>query len=395
MTMRHKKNTGRYDYGEPSGLSLKGTLKMNSSVKLGRLYSVPVGLHWSWFLIFILLSWSLANGIFAIQFPNQQPSLHWGLGVITALLLFASVLAHEFGHAVISIRNRIPVQQITLFIFGGVAQISREPQSPGVEFRIAIAGPLVSLFLALTFGVTAWVADSVPVLSSVARWLAEINLSLVLFNMIPSFPLDGGRVLRSAIWAWNHNYKKATRAATLIGQGISYVFIVAGIFFISRGALSNGIWLAFIGWFLHNTAVASRRYAEEHGLLADVRAHQVMDRRIAEIPADLTVCDLVTGKVMLGGKRSFIVTGERHPLGMVTMQEIYALPRKQWEYTPVRNVMVPWERLVQVSPTSALSSVLQTMVSANVRKVPVVYDNRVEGILSQDQIHQFFQDGRS
>ena len=184
---------------------------MNSNVKLGRLYGVPVGLHWSWFLIFILLSWSLANGVYAPQFPTQSPALHWGLGVTTSVLLFASVLAHEFGHALVSIRNGIPVERITLFIFGGVAQISQEPQSPGVEFRIAIAGPLVSLALAIIFGLFWLVASSVPVLVTGARWLAEINLTLVVFNMIPAFPLDGGRVLRSVMWAWKKDYLKATR----------------------------------------------------------------------------------------------------------------------------------------------------------------------------------------
>lgn len=367
---------------------------MNSHVKLGRLYGVPVGLHWSWFLIFILLSWSLAIGVYAPQFPNQGPALHWGLGVITSMLLFASVLAHEFGHALVSIRNNIPVERITLFIFGGVAQIAQEPQSPGVEFRISIAGPLVSLALAAVFGLVWLAAGSVPILATGARWLAEINLTLVLFNIIPAFPLDGGRVLRSIVWAWKKDYLKATRIATLVGQGISYLFIITGIFFISSGNFSNGTWLAFIGWFLHNAAQASRQYAENHPILADVRANQVMDRRIGEIPADLSVCDLVTTRVIRSGKRSFVVSNGHRPLGMITIREIAHLPRDAWEVTRVRDVMVPWDRMAQITPNTTLSAALQSIDLTEGRLAPVMFENRVEGIVSRDMIMRHLRQQR-
>lgn len=359
---------------------------MNSNVKLGRLYGVPVGLHWSWFLIFILLSWSLANGVYAQQFPNQSAALHWGLGVTTSLLLFASVLAHEFGHALVSIRNYIPVERITLFIFGGVAQISQEPQSPGVEFRIAIAGPLVSLALAVIFGIMWLAVGSVPVLAAGARWLAEINLTLLVFNIIPAFPLDGGRILRSVMWAWKKDYLQATRMATTIGQGISFLFILTGIFFISRGNFSNGTWLAFIGWFLHNAAQASRQYAESHPMLADVRANQVMDRRIGEVPADLSVCDLMTTRVIRSGKRLFIVSNGQRPLGMLTVRDVIALPRDQWETTRVRDLMVPWERMAHITPSTTLNAALQSIELKESRLAPVMIENHVEGIVSRDMI---------
>ncbi len=362
---------------------------MNASVKLGRLYGIPVGLHWSWFLVFALMSWSLASSVYAAQFPGQPAALHWGLATITTLLLFLSVLAHEFGHAIVSIRNGIPVRQITLFIFGGVAQIAQEPQRAGVEFRIAIAGPLVSVALAGAFAAAAWLAGDVNVLATPARWLAEINLSLVLFNMIPSFPLDGGRVFRAIVWALTHSYQKATRIATVTGQGIAMLFVAGGIFLMIRGQADNGLWFAFIGWFLNNAAVGARQYAQQHSLLADVRAGQVMDRRVAEVPGDLTVCELITENVFQNGKRTFIVPGERHPQGLVTMETIIALPRMKWDHTRVRDVMVPWERLVRVSPHSALSSVLHTMDYADIQQVPVVTENQVEGVLTRDQILRY------
>lgn len=340
-------------------------------------------------MVFALMSWSLAGGVYAAQFPGQPQALHWGLATLTTLLLFLSVLAHEFGHAVVSIRNGIPVRQITLFIFGGVAQIAQEPQRAGAEFRIAIAGPLVSLALAGGFAVAAWLSGGSNLLATPARWLAEINLSLVLFNMIPSFPLDGGRVFRAIVWGLTHSYQKATRIATGAGQGIAMLFVAGGIFMMMRGQVGNGVWFAFIGWFLNNAAAGAREYALQQSLLSDVPASQVMDRRVAEVPGDLTVCELVTETVFQNGKRTFIVPGERHPQGLVTMETIIALPRMKWDHTRVRDVMVPWERLVRVSPHAALSSVLHTMDDADIKQVPVVTENQVEGVLTRDLILRY------
>lgn len=198
---------------------------MENSVKLGRIWGIPVGLHWSMFLVFGLVTWSLAMGYFPDEYPMLSAPVYWLLGLITSVLFFGSILAHEMGHAIVAQRNQVPVRGITLFIFGGVAQLEQEVRSPGAEFRITIAGPLVSLALAGLFGLL-WLLDqSVPYLAAPSIWLARINLLLAAFNMIPGFPLDGGRVLRAIVWKWTGSLIRATRVATFTGQLAAFGFI--------------------------------------------------------------------------------------------------------------------------------------------------------------------------
>lgn len=364
---------------------------MNSNIKLGRIIGIPVGLHWSWFLIFFLVTFSLAQGLFQANSAAVGQVAGLAVAAGTALMLFASVLAHEFGHAVVSIRNGIPVRQITLFIFGGVAQIEQEPDRPGVEFRIAIAGPLVSLGLAAVFAAAAWVSQPLQIFSASARWLAEVNLTLALFNMIPGFPLDGGRVLRSIVWAVKRDFKKATRFATSTGQIIAFGFMGFGIYFISTGGFANGMWLMFIGWFLHNAASVSKQQVETMEPLREIRAVQVMDRQISQIPSYLTIDHLVNDQIVNGGQRSFLVEGSSGPLGLITIRDIVSIPRPQWPTTPVSAVMVPWDRLVHVTPDTALLSVLQAMDLTKTGLVPVVESGRVEGMLTREQIVHYLK----
>lgn len=364
---------------------------MDSNVKLGRILGVPIGLHWSWFLIFVTVTWSLSQGVFASQYPGLSQITYWSLGTMTSSLLFASVLAHEFGHAVVSIRNNIPVTRITLFVFGGLAQIAEEPKSPWVEFRIAIAGPLVSMALALLFGGFYLLSRSVPILAGVGQWLAEVNFTLALFNMLPGFPLDGGRVLRSILWAVSKSYQKATRWATVTGQVIALGFAVLGVGIISRGNFSNGIWLMFIGWFLNNAAISHREQMETDQILDNVRVTQVMDRRLAEIPASLTLCELVGEKIVQDGQRSFLVSENHQPIGLVTIRDIISIPRLEWSRTNVSQIMIPWDRLVQVSPHAAVANVLHTMELANLSNIPVVENNQVEGLLTRDHILHYLR----
>lgn len=230
---------------------------MEASIKLGRIKNIPIGLHWSLLLVFGLLTWSLARGYFPEEYPSLPASAHWFLAVLTSLFFFGSVLLHELGHALVALRNHIPVRQITLFIFGGVAQLEQETRSPGAEFRIAIAGPLVSLGLAGLFGGLYLLDQHIPYLAAPSYWLARINLLLALFNLIPGFPLDGGRVLRAIIWHFTGSMHRATQAASVTGQLVAFGFIGWGIYTIFTGSFFNGLWLAFIGWFLQNAAAAS------------------------------------------------------------------------------------------------------------------------------------------
>ena len=230
---------------------------MDANVKLGRFLNIPIGLNKSWFLIFAFLTWSLAVGYFPEATTSYSTVVFWVLAVISSILFFGSVLAHELGHSVIAIRNSIPVRSITLFIFGGVAQIEKEPETPGAEFRIAIAGPITSLILALSFWTISELGSSVPFLAAPSLWLARTNFILAIFNMIPGFPLDGGRVLRALVWKLSDNMVMATKVASIGGRVVAFSFIGLGVLSLFSGNFSNGLWLGMIGLFLNNAAASS------------------------------------------------------------------------------------------------------------------------------------------
>jgi len=251
---------------------------MAANVKLGRIFGIPLELHPSWFLIFGLVTWSLAIGYFPVEYPTLPMVAYWMLGAATSLLFFGSVLIHELGHSVVALRNQVPVRRIILFIFGGVAQIGREPPDAGTEFRIAIAGPLSSLGLAAGFAGLWWLDQAIPYLDAPSVWLMRINLLLAFFNLIPGFPLDGGRILRAVIWHFTGNFYRATQVAVFTGQLAAFGFISLGILIILTGYWLNGLWLVFIGWFLQNAAAASYAQTSLQESLRDVTVAQAMTR---------------------------------------------------------------------------------------------------------------------
>ncbi|MBC7076736.1 MAG: site-2 protease family protein [Synergistales bacterium] len=278
---------------------------MEANVRLGRILGIPVGLHTSWFLVFGLVTWSLAAGYFPVEYPALPVVAYWMLGAVTSLLFFASVLIHELGHSVVALRNQIPVHRITLFIFGGVAQISREPSDASTEFRVAIAGPLSSLGLAAGFA-GLWRLDrAIPYLAAPSVWLMRINLLLAFFNLIPGFPLDGGRILRAVIWHFTGNFYRATQVAVFTGQLTAFGFIGLGVFTMLTGNWINGLWLAFIGWFLQNAAAASYAQTNVQQSLRDVTVAQAMTRDCPLVPTHISLQQLVEEHVLAGGRRCF------------------------------------------------------------------------------------------
>ena len=236
---------------------------MKSSVRLGKILGIPIGVNYTWFIVFALVTMSLATGYFPSRYSDWSFAAYLSVGLLTSLLFFGSVLIHELAHSIVALARGIPVKGITLFIFGGVANIGREPDRPMTELLVAIAGPIASLLLAATFGLfwlTGQVIDA-SALAGLGLYLATINLWLALFNLLPGFPLDGGRVFRSAVWAWTDNMNLATRWAARSGRAIAILMIIGGGFMIMKGNWGNGIWLAFIGWFLDNAARQSARQA--------------------------------------------------------------------------------------------------------------------------------------
>jgi len=364
---------------------------MEARVELGRIWGIPIGLHPSWFLIFGLLTWSLAMGYFPEESPALSPAAHLLLGGLTSLLFFGSVLAHELGHSLIALRNSIPVRRITLFIFGGVAQIEKEPSSPGVEFRIAIAGPLASLALAILFETVYLLDQSIPYLAAPSIYLARINFLLAAFNMIPGFPLDGGRVLRALVWRFTGSFHRATKAASSTGQLVALGFVGVGVYTIFNGGLFNGLWLAFIGWFLQNAAASSLAASNMQQSLRGITVGQVMSRECARVPSLLPLSQLVAERVLNGAQRCFFVFDNGHLRGLLTLREITAVPQRKWGFTTAEQIMVPLERLTRVGPDTDLMEALQMMDSANVNQVPVVDEGDVVGTLSREQVLHYIR----
>ena len=293
--------------------------------------------------------------------------------------------------AVIAIRNSIPVRGITLFIFGGIAQIGHEPRSPGAEFRIAIAGPLVSLSLAAIFGAIWLVSRTTPLLAAPGVYLMRINWILALFNMIPGFPLDGGRVLRAVIWRYTNNLRRATRVASFTGQVAAFGFIAYGVYVIFQGNFLNGLWMIFIGWFLQNAAAAAYSQMNLRHSISGIKVSQVMSRECSEVPRLTPINQIVENNVLQGGQRCFFVTDGGTLNGMITLREITKLPRSKWRFTTAEQLMVPFKQLIHVFPDTELMDALQIMDTEKIAQIPVVQDNQLIGTLTREQIIHYLR----
>ncbi len=361
------------------------------NVPLGRILGIPIALDYSWFLIFALLTWMLAGSYYPAEYKNWPPLLYWFMGAATAILLFGSVLLHELGHSVVALRFKVPVRSITLFLFGGVAQIGTEPPSAMAEFFIAIAGPIVSLALAVAFTVVQPLVAAVEPLSGLVKYLAYINFALVLFNLIPGFPLDGGRVFRAVVWAATKDMRRATLIAANSGRFFGFLFIFFGVWNMLNGNFGGGLWIAFIGWFLDNAASQQVHQVMFQGLLAGHTVSQAMSTHCKTVPADLTLQQLVDEHILGGGQRCFLVTREAKTVGMITLHRIKEVPRHDWATTSAAQVMLPLEQLKRTDPDTQLWTALQQMDRDGVNQLPVTRDDHVVGMLSRDGVITFLR----
>ncbi len=369
-------------------------MNRHATIPLGRIFGIPIDLDYSWFLIFVLLTWTLAVGYYPAEFPGWPVIQYWMLGAVTAIMLFASVLLHELGHSVVAMRYRIPVRRITLFIFGGIAQIGAEPPSPSAEFWIAIAGPAVSLTLAVLFGLLRPVTATLPAALAFVTYLAYINGALVLFNLIPGFPLDGGRVFRAIIWGVTRSFQRATVIAGSVGRFIGFLFICLGVWQIFGGNFINGLWIAFIGWFLESAAsaqIAQLQYQALDGLMASRKVADVMNRSYPEIPADLTLQKVVDSHVLGSGHRSFVVTRGDELAGLLTLHRIKEVPRGDWPTTTVLQAMIPAVQVKRIGPEAGLSGALKEMDADGVNQLPVMTDGHVLGMLTREGVIGFLR----
>jgi Zn-dependent protease len=367
-------------------------------IPLGKILNIPVNVDYSWFLIFILLTWSLAISYYPSEFRHWSSALYWVLGAITTIMLFVSVLLHELGHSIIALRYKIPVRNITLFIFGGVAQITSEPPTAMAEFWIAIAGPVVSFLLAGVFYLLEFIFQSLTPLFALMKYLAYINATLGLFNLIPGFPLDGGRVFRAVVWGTSGDFRKATRIASGTGRVIAYLFILAGVYFIFSGNFAGGIWIAFIGWFLESAAQSQVQQMAIRDLLAGRKVLQAMSHNYTIISPSITLQRLADNQILGEGRRFFIVQDENGVRGALTLQSIREIPRDQWPYTSAEQAMIQAGSMQWVHPDTELWDALERMDQNGVNQLPVIQDDQIAGLLTRENVISFLrtlQDFRS
>jgi Zn-dependent protease/predicted transcriptional regulator len=367
--------------------------------QIGRLLGIPIKVHISWFVIFGFVTWSLATGYLPDALPGQPSARYWIMGGVAALLLFASVVLHELGHSYVALRYRIPIGQITLFIFGGVAQMRREPPGPRAEFLIAIAGPIVSFVLgALLLGMAA-LNPARQGLVALGILLGSINIQLGLFNLIPGFPLDGGRVLRAGLWAWSGDFFRATRLASVVGQGFGLAFASLGAVVLFGAAsgwvpsvlAANGGWIILLGTFLFAAARGSRRQAMIQASLARERVDEVMIRDVIAIEPDLSIDEAVNQYFIRYGYDSFPVTEGGQFLGMVSIRDIQHVPHALWPWRRVRDVMAPRSPSMEVPPHMTAVQALEQMLRDGQSDVAVVEDGRLIGLLTRPHISRLLQ----
>jgi Zn-dependent protease len=361
------------------------------NIPVGRVLGIPIGLDYSWFVIFGLLTWMLAGSYYPAEFKDWPPLLYWIVGAVTAIMLFVSVLLHELGHSVVALRYKIPLRSITLFLFGGVAQIGAEPPSAFAEFLIAIVGPLVSLVLAVLFYAVQPLVVGMEPLLGLAKYLAYINLALVLFNLIPGYPLDGGRVFRAIVWAITGNMRRATLMAANVGRFFAFLFILTGVWQMFSGNVGGGLWIAIIGWFLDNAASGQVHQVMFQGLLAGHRVSQAMSTHCPVISADLTLQELVDEHILGSGQRWFLVNRGHNTVGLMTLHQLKVVPRHEWAATSAAEVMLPWEQLRRIDPDTDLWAALQKMDRTGVNQLPVTRDHHVIGMLSREDVITFMR----
>lgn len=355
---------------------------MSSSLKLGRVAGVEIGIHWSWLVVFALFVWSLAEVVFPETNPGLEDGTYLAMAVVAVPLFFSTLLLHELGHATRAAREGMEIAGITLWLFGGVAQFRGMFPSAGAEFRIAIAGPIVSLLIGAVALAAALVTPLPTAVDGVVFWLGYINLVLLGFNMIPALPLDGGRVLRSALWARKGDFLAATRTAAAIGQGFSQLLIAFGVVAVLLGGAIAGLWLVFIGWFLLAAAEAERVGAETHRALSGVRVSDVMVGEPVSVDPDTWLSEFMRNCFFRHRHVAYPVMEGDRPVGLISFRSVLDVPDEAWSSRRVRDAMVPLDRLPTLSPETPLESAIERLAATESNRCLVLAGDRLAGLLS-------------
>jgi Zn-dependent protease len=365
-----------------NGTPLKG------SWEILRIMGIPIRVHFSWLIVFGLITWSLASRFFPEAAPDLPILYYWIKGGLAAVLLFASVAFHELAHSFVARQYQLSIEGITLFIFGGVAQMKGEPPSPKAEFWIAAAGPFSSFCLSILFFVlTMTVGGATRALFS---YLAQINLMLGVFNLIPGFPMDGGRILRSAIWGKKRDFFYATQKASAVGRMIALLFIFFGLFSIFTGSMS-GLWLMFIGWFLYTASQASYQQATLQESLSGIKVKDIMVKEIQTLSPSVTLDKAVDDYFLRYGYGGFPVIDNGKFLGFITLKEVKEVLREDWGRTKVSDVVVPHEKRWEVSLSDDVTKALELMIKEDKGRLVVAEKDSIMGLITRNGIAQYLQ----
>lgn len=374
--------------------------------KIGRVFGIELAVDWSLLIIFTLVLVNLALGVFPAWHPDWSPWLSWATAFGAAVLFFGSILLHEISHALMARRFRVPVNRITLFLFGGVSHMEEEPRAPKAELWIAIVGPLTSVaigFIALLLG-SALATRSLEAAASadlsrmaellaalgpgatLLLWLGQVNILLGVFNMVPGFPLDGGRVLRAALWSATKDLKKATRWASNVGRGFAWLLMGWGVLLAFQGAVGQGLWLVLIGWFLNNAAAMSYQQLVMREAFEGVKARDLMTQGIAAIDPSLSVDEVVRDYLMVREQRSFPVMEGERLAGLLCLEDVRRAPRDKWPQVPVGEVMTPAEDLVSLAPDDDAERALKLLGETGYDQLPVLDDGRFVGLVQRRSV---------
>jgi Zn-dependent protease/predicted transcriptional regulator len=370
-------------------------MPISPGLRIGRILGIPIYVHPSWMIIFVLITMSLA-----MQFTQEHPQWtsvqHWSVGIATSLLFFASVIFHELSHSVVARFYKIRVISITLFVFGGVARLGREPAKPIQEFNIAIAGPIASLGLALGFYSLTLFFPYAEMVGALAVWLWQTNAALALFNLLPGFPLDGGRVFRAIVWGVTKDFSRATTIAGISGKVVAYGLIVFGAWLgITKGQWTSGLWMAFIGWFLLNAAQESVAQVAIRETLSGLHAADVMSHEVPTVARNISL-EEYGQEVARTGRRCHLVTTDDRLMGMMNVNALNSVPRNDWGNMSVQAVMIPRDKILWARPEEPLLGLLERLVSADVNQMPVVTDTEndgahIVGMITRDSILRVMQ----
>jgi len=377
-------------------------------IPLGSISGITIRADWSFLIIFALITFGLATGVFPQWHPDWSAGIAWVTAIAAAVLFFASVLTHELSHALVGRAHRVQIRRITLFMFGGVAEMESEPPSWRAELGMAIVGPLTSLLLGVLFlglmtlgGAPVHIDSTDPrqilhtfgALPTMLLWLGLVNLTLGVFNLVPGFPLDGGRVLRAIMWGVTGDLRRATHWASGAGQGFAWILMTAGVAMILGvpvpvfgGGVVNGIWLAFIGWFLNNAALVSYRQLLVRDSLRGVHVRELMQAHLLKVDPQMSVSTLLHEHLMSSGQRAFPVQGNGRLLGMVSLRDLQRCPRDALESTSMADIMTPLDQLATLSPEQDAAEALDLIAHHDLSQIPVVQGGAVLGVVRREDL---------